>query len=64
MKKNSIAVYICMLVLSLAAVPAFGQADRNQGIIKSALLGLEYEVKAGFNIGGTAPLPLPLRFGR
>ena len=57
MKKKSIAIYICMLVLSLATVPAFGQADRNQGIIKSALLGLEYEVKAGFNIGGTAPLP-------
>ncbi|MEY8485670.1 porin family protein [uncultured Parabacteroides sp.] len=60
MKKKSIAIYICMLVLSLATVPAFGQADRNQGIIKSALLGLEYEVKAGFNIGGTAPLPLPV----
>ena len=30
------------------------------GDIKSALLGLEYEVKAGFNIGGTSPLPLPV----
>lgn len=60
MEKKSISAYICMLALSLIALPAFGQMDRNQGIIKSALLGLEYEVKAGFNIGGTAPLPLPV----
>lgn len=38
----------------------FGQEDRNKGIINSALIGLEYEVKAGFNIGGTAPIPLPV----
>ena len=60
MEKKSISAYICMLALSLIALPAFGQMDRNQGIIKSALLGLEYEVKAGFNIGGTAPLLLPV----
>ena len=60
MKKNIISIYICVLTLSLATLPAFGQMDRNQGIIKSALLGLEYEIKAGFNIGGTAPLPLPV----
>lgn len=35
------------------------QEDRNRGIIQSALRGLEYEVKAGFNIGGATPLPLP-----
>lgn len=58
MKKN-IAV-ICMLILSMSTLSAFAQQDRNQGIIKSALLGLEYEVKAGFNIGGTSPLPLPV----
>lgn len=58
MKKNIIA--IGMLALSMCTLPAFAQQDRNQGIIKSALLGLEYEVKAGFNIGGTSPLPLPV----
>lgn len=52
MKKNTIFICICMLALSLATLPAFGQMDRSQGIIKSALIGLEYEVKAGFNIGG------------
>lgn len=58
MKKNIAA--ICMLILSMSTLSAFAQQDRNQGIIKSALLGLEYEVKAGFNIGGTSPLPLPV----
>lgn len=60
MKKNIGFISITILVLSLVALPAFGQADRNQGIIKSALIGLEYQVKAGINIGGTAPLPLPV----
>lgn len=58
MKKNIIT--ICMLAWSLCVLPALAQQDRNQGIVKSGLLGLEYEVKAGFNIGGTAPLPLPV----
>ena len=35
------------------------QEDRNKSIIQSAVYGLEYEIKAGFNVGGTAPLPLP-----
>ena len=59
MKKNIIVICVCGLALLLAALPAFGQMDRNQGIIKSALIGLEYEVKAGILIGGTSPLPLP-----
>ena len=35
------------------------QQDVNKGIAWSSLRGLEYQVKAGFNIGGTSPLPLP-----
>lgn len=56
--KRNILFYI--MALFLIALPAFAQQDRNPGIIKSALIGLEYEVKAGFNIGGTSPLPLPV----
>lgn len=41
------------------SVSIHAQKDRNSGIIKSAVIGLEYEVKAGFSIGGTAPIPLP-----
>mgnify|MGYP000377960801 CR=1 FL=1 len=35
------------------------QEDRNHGIIWSSLHGLEYGLKAGINIGGASPLPLP-----
>lgn len=58
MKKTIIA-----MLLSAAAVcmgnTVNAQEDRTHGIIRSALMGLEYEVKAGVNIGGTSPLPLP-----
>lgn len=33
--------------------------NTTQGIIKSALVGVEYRVKAGIALGGTTPLPLP-----
>lgn len=59
MEKRKISFLICLLALWMAS-PAFGQKDQNQGIIKSALIGLEYEVKAGVSIGGTSPLPLPV----
>lgn len=57
MKKN-ISI-ISIVVLLLVSTSVFAQTDRNKGIIKSSLIGLEYEVKAGFSIGGTAPIPLP-----
>lgn len=43
----------------LASVRLSAQEERNWGIIASSLKGLEYSVKAGVNIGGTSPLPLP-----
>ena len=33
--------------------------DRSSGLIRSSLKGLEYRLKAGLNVGGTSPLPLP-----
>ena len=48
-----------LLLAAGAATNLQAQEDRNRGIIQSALYGLEYEVRAGFNIGGTSPLPLP-----
>lgn len=47
-------------ILSFVTLFLYAQEDQNRGIVKSALLGLEYEVKAGFSIGGTAPIPLPV----
>lgn len=57
--KRNISI-ICFLALLLANASVHAQEDRNTSIIKSSLRGLEYQVKAGFNIGGTAPLPLPV----
>ena len=46
-------------LLAIAAFPLHAQKDRTQSIIASYLHGWEYAVRAGFNIGGTAPVPLP-----
>ena len=53
--------YIVLIgILCLSGVITLkAQQERNQGIIWSSLRGLEYTVKAGINIGGTAPVPLP-----
>ena len=53
--------YIVLIgILCLSGVVTLkAQQERNQGIIRSSLRGLEYTVKAGINIGGTAPVPLP-----
>lgn len=50
---------LCFLALG-AGMPAQAQQDRNPSIIRLALKGWEYKVKAGINIGGTSPLPLPV----
>lgn len=57
MKKNILVISLLILISISGKLQA--QEDRNEGIIWSSLRGLEYEVKAGFNIGGTSPLPLP-----
>jgi len=50
--------YIFSLLACIGiALPGYSQVDRNETLIRSALHGLEYEIKAGFSIGGTAPLP-------
>jgi len=48
-----------MLACVAGVFAAQAQKERNQTIIRSALHGLEYEIKAGFNIGGTLPVPFP-----
>ena len=55
MKRNIISI-----LLVLVAVGASAQSWREyKGLIWSALHGLDYEFRAGVNIGGTSPLPLP-----
>lgn len=49
--------YIFSLLACLViALPGYSQVDRNETLIRSALHGLECEIKAGFSISGTAPL--------
>lgn len=43
----------------MSIMTVHAQKEANRGIIWSSLRGLEYTVKAGFNVGGTSPLPLP-----
>lgn len=57
--KNNQYIICFLLLLITCCGSVYGQQDRNQGLVTSSLKGLEYSIKAGFNIGGTAPLPLP-----
>ena len=57
MKKETICI---LLLLCIANSIIQAQEDRNKSILKSLTIGLEYRLKAGFNIGGTSPLPLPV----
>lgn len=59
MKKKLIAIIRLLVAAVCISGTAHAQSDRSPGIIRSTLMGLEYEVKAGINIGGTSPLPLP-----
>ncbi len=54
-KKLFIVIIIAMLIGS----KSYAQVERTPTTIWSHLHGLEYELKAGINIGGTSPLPLP-----
>lgn len=51
---------IIALLLNVTTIPAWAQQERTQSIIQSYLHGWEYSLKAGFSIGGTSPLPLPV----
>ncbi len=57
--KKVIKYGLLLLIIVIASQEAYAQKDRNRGIIWSSLVGLEYQIKAGINIGGTSPLPLP-----
>ena len=56
--KTSIYLFgiICCLGISINIQ---AQNDRSKLVAHSVLDGLEYEIKAGFSIGGSSPLPLP-----
>lgn len=47
------------MIIALSSFNLLAQANRTKTLINAALHGWEYEIKAGFNIGGTTPLPFP-----
>ncbi len=51
--------YTIFLVIVLSSLNLLAQTNRTKTLANAALHGWEYEIKAGFNIGGTAPLPFP-----
>ncbi len=55
MKKYIIAV----LTLTFSIMVVNARPSEHKGLIWSSLHGLDYAFKAGINIGGTSPLPLP-----
>jgi len=57
MKQHIIAVAI---VAMSCATTAFAQTDRTSSLSNAEQNGWEYEVKAGVNIGGASPLPMPV----
>lgn len=72
MKKNIRYIFVAFcLLLSSNAMAARAENDSTKsrgggikdytmGILRSAAVGMEYRIKAGIAIGGTAPLPIPL----
>ena len=56
MKRNIIAIMLLLMAGINANAQGWGD---HKGLLWSSLHGLDYEFKAGVNIGGTSPLPLP-----
>ena len=54
MKKN--IVIVCLMLLSCFS---YAQNERTETLLQSEAKGWEYELKAGVNIGGASPIPLP-----
>lgn len=55
--KKYIIILAAMLTAGTSLLKA--QSNEHKGLLWSSLHGLDYEFKAGVNIGGTSPLPLP-----
>ena len=58
MKKIIIAVLASIIALC-APAKTNEINDRDKNLINAALLGWHIRLSAGYNLGGTAPLPLP-----
>lgn len=50
---------LTFILLILFCIHIAAQENRTQTLVNAARHGWEYEIRAGLNIGGTSPLPLP-----
>lgn len=55
---NKKLLYTAIFLVSVLTIKA--QQEQNKSLRRSATLGWEFEIKAGFKVGGTAPIPLPV----
>lgn len=56
---NNNKIFITAILLFAFSFTINAQEDRSKSLMWSTLHGWEYKIKAGFNIGGTSPIPLP-----
>lgn len=56
--KKYITTIMVLFLCSFTQI-SHAQSSEHKGLAWLASHGLDYEVKAGINIGGTSPLPLP-----
>ena len=56
--KKYILASLAMFFFGIGQINA-QSSNEHKGLLWSSLHGLDYQFKAGVNIGGTAPLPLP-----
>jgi hypothetical protein len=50
---------IYIVVLTFLSIATYAQKDRSENLVQSQTPGWEIRIKAGFKIGGMAPIPLP-----
>lgn len=59
MKRTIIAFFIAVTAISASAQTKKEVSDTDKNLISAALKGWHIRLSAGYNIGGTAPLPMP-----
>ena len=59
MKNRIITILACIICSLQLSFSKTGNDDTHNGLIWSYLNGINYDVRAGINIGGSSPIPLP-----
>nr|WP_308570961.1 porin family protein [uncultured Prevotella sp.] len=54
-------IFLLVLLMAMPVIAVNAQSDRNQYLQEAEKKGWEYDVKFGINIGGSAPIPLPVQ---